>query len=226
MLDAGGGSLALHLRARRTSARRLHDFAVRLAPAAAARGALLLVNDRLDVALAAGADGVHLREDSIPPVEARRLLEAGRRGKPPLAGRARRRAAGAGAVGPRLVGRSIHSPTQAAGFPEGALDYFVLGAVYATASHPGRPPLGLGALAAAAAQAAVPVVAIGGITAERTAPVVAAGAYGVAVAGEVWGNRDPAEAARRCLDAFPSALVSRDKPGACRLGGRGRLSDA
>ena len=189
-LEAGGSSLAVHLRARRTPARRLHEVAERLVQAAGPHGAHALVNDRLDVALAVGASGVHLREDSIPPADARPLWEARR----PRDGRE---------FGGGWVGRSIHSPGQVAEFPAGAVDYFVLGAVYATASHPGRPPLGLDAVAAAADHAPVAVVAIGGITPKRVAPVCAAGAYGVAVASGVWGVRDPAEAVGRYLDAFP-----------------------
>ena len=178
----------------------------------AAHGALTLVNDRLDVAAAVGANGVHLREDSIPPEDARRLWKA-LRGAEPQPGRTSRspgefrprpqtRRDGPGTGGAGLVGRSIHSSAQVMEFAVGAVDYFVLGAVYETASHPGRPPLGLGVVAAAAERSAVPVVAIGGITTDRVAPVVAAGAHGVAVVGGVWNAPDPAEAVRRYLDAL------------------------
>lgn len=224
--EAGGPSLALHLRARRTPARRLYEVADRLVAVAAAHGALTLVNDRVDVAAAVGANGVHLREDSIPPEDARRLWKALRealRGAEPQPGRTsqspgklrprphpRRDGPGTGGTGlgtggTGLVGRSIHSSAQVTEFAVGAVDYFVLGAVYETASHPGRPALGLGVVAAAAERSAVPVVAIGGITMERVASVVAAGTHGVAVVGGVWNAPDPAEAVRGYLDAFPQS---------------------
>ena len=222
--EAGGPSLALHLRARRTPARRLYEVADRLVAVAATHGALTLVNDRVDVAAAVGANGVHLREDSIPPEDARRLWKALRealRGAEPQPGRTsqspgelrprphpRRDGPGTGGTGfgtggTGFVGRSIHSSAQVTEFAVGAVDYFVLGTVYETASHPGRPPLGLGVVAAAAERSAVPVVAIGGITTERVASVVAAGAHGVAVVGGVWNAPDPAEAVRGYLDALP-----------------------
>lgn len=222
VLEAGGPSLALHLRARRTPARRLFEVADRLVAVAAAHGALTLVNDRVDVAAAVGANGVHLREDSIPPEDARRLWKALRVVEPQLGPTSqspgefrprphpRRDDPGTGGTGPGtgaagLVGRSIHSSAQVTEFAVGAVDYFVLGTVYETASHPGRPSLGLGVVAAAAERSAVPVVAIGGITTDRVAPVVAAGARGVAVVGGVWNAPDPAEAVRRYLDAFPQS---------------------
>lgn len=204
VLEAGGPSPALHLRARRTPARQLHRVAGWLvgwlARADAARRAHVIVNDRVDVALAVGASGVHLREDSLPLAEARSLWQA-------------RRPHRTSALGDGLVGRSIHSPAQVASFPAGSVDYLVLGAVYPTASHPGRSPLGLAAVAAAksvargagARDAGAAIVAIGGITPERVGPVCAAGAWGVAVSSGVWNDREPAKAVARYMAAFPPA---------------------
>lgn len=174
--------------------------------AAAARRVHAIVNDRVDVALAVGAGGVHLREDSLPPAVVRSLWQA-------------HRLRHAQAPGDGWIGRSIHSPAQVADFPAGAVDYVVLGAVYPTTSHPGRLPLGLEAVVAAAGAAkegagtaansaegtGTAVVAIGGITPERVGPVCAAGAWGVAVASSVWGAGDPAEAVARYVDALPPA---------------------
>ena len=213
VLEAGGPSLAVHLRARRTPARQLHRVAGWLvgwlARTDGARRTHVIVNDRVDVALAVGASGVHLREDSLPPAEARSLWQA-------------RRPHRTSALGDGLVGRSIHSPAQVASLPAGSVDYLVLGAVYPTASHPGRSPLGLAAVAAAAVAAAksvtargagardagakgtgAAIVAIGGITPERVRPVCAAGAWGVAVSSGVWSDREPAEAVARYMAAFP-----------------------
>ena len=120
VVGAGGSRLALHLRARRTSAARLFAVAVRLVGPAGAGGTLVVVNDRLDVALGVGAGGVQLREDSMGPAEARAVLDASSR-----------------SGGCFLVGRSIHSPEQAAELVGSGVDWLVLGSVYATASHPG-----------------------------------------------------------------------------------------
>jgi thiamine-phosphate pyrophosphorylase len=126
----------------------------------AARGtrARVLVNDRLDVALAAGAHGVHLRADSFSARRARASV-------PP----------------PFLIGRSVHSLAEAvAATEEGAIDYLIFGTVFETGSKAGLPAAGLAALAAVAAATRLPVLAIGGITAARIPEVMAAGASGVA----------------------------------------------
>ena len=179
VLEAGGGGLALHLRVRRTAAARLFEVAEWLAEASRAAGTLVVVNDRVDVALAAGAGGVHLREDSLPAGAVRAI------------------------VGRKLrVGRSIHEAGQAAALGDRGLDYLFMGAVYATASHPERTPAGLGAVAAAAAQTAVPVVAIGGITPARVRELAALGVYGVAVLSGVWGGKRPDRAVARYLQVL------------------------
>ncbi len=121
----------------------------------------VLVNDRLDVALAAGAHGVHLRADSFaaPRVRVR-------------------------APSPFLIGRSVHSVAEAVEATEyGGLDYLIFGTVFETSSKPGRRPAGLGALATVSAATCVPVLAIGGITAGRVDEVMRAGAAGVAAIG-------------------------------------------
>ena len=118
----------------------------------------ILVNDRLDVARAAGAHGVHLRADSFGARRAR-----------------------ASAPSPFLIGRSVHSLAEAvAAAEEGAVDYLIFGTVYETRSKPGGPVAGVAELAAVAAATPLPVLAIGGITHARIGEVVAAGASGVA----------------------------------------------
>lgn len=133
------------------------------AAVAAVRGTRtrVLVNDRLDVALAAGAHGVHLRGESMP------------------AGRVR-------AVAPPgfLIGRSVHAAEEArTAAADGALDYLIYGTVFATDSKPGARAAGTGELAAVCAAAPVPVLAIGGISVERLGAVAAAGADGFAAIG-------------------------------------------
>ncbi len=209
IVAAGGGELALHLRARSASARRLFEVARWLSGAsrnagtsssgprspgppnsgARAPGPLVVVNDRVDIALAAGAHGAHLREDSLPVSVARRVA-AGRR-----------------SAGERLwLGRSVHSPEQAARLgASGQVDYLVLGAVYPTRSHPDRQAIGVGAVAEAAAGSDAPVLAIGGVTPERVPDVLARGAHGVVVLSGVWRAERPERAVARYLEAVRGA---------------------
>ena len=125
--------------------------------------ARVLVNDRLDVALAAGAHGVHLRADSYPASRVRRLAPAG-----------------------FLIGRSVHSALETdAVMAGGGIDFLVFGTVFATRSKPaGHQPAGVEALARVVdAASGVPVLAIGGITVASMPLVAAAGAAGVAAIG-------------------------------------------
>jgi len=171
-LARGGGSeLAFHARGRSLSGREHYELAVRLSDSQTVR---LFVNDRLDVALSVPAAGVQLAHGSLP-VSAARALN-------PL----------------WWIGKSVHNLAEAeAARTEGA-DYLVVGPVFATASHPGRAPLGLQRLQGiASAVDGLPVIAIGGITAERVREVRNSGAYGVAAIRALWDDVEPAEAARR-----------------------------
>ena len=179
--EAGGVATALQLRARRTSARRLHEVAEWLMGRAGRRGGegpALVVNDRVDVALAVGADGVHLREDSMPPRDARALVGAS-----------------------VLLGRSVHAPEAARAFDR-QVDYLILGAVFATRSHPGRAPLDPRAVTKAVESSRAPVVAVGGIDPARATSLARTGVHGVAVMSGVWQARDPARAVHRYLEAL------------------------
>jgi len=122
----------------------------------------VLVNDRVDVALAAEADGVHLRADAMRASRVRAI-----------------------APGRFLIGRSIHSADEAReAEQDGGVDYMIFGTVFPSAGKPpDHPVAGLGALEAACAATRVPVLAIGGITVARAAEVAAAGAAGVAAIG-------------------------------------------
>ena len=146
--------------------------------AAGQRGVRVLVNRRLDVVLSAGADGIHLGGDGMPPAVARRLLPQG-----------------------ALVGISTHAVAEALAAQE--VDYVQLAPIFAPLSKPAdRPALGLAALAAAAA-GPLPVLAQGGIDARSAAAARDAGAAGVAVTGAIWLAPDPraaAEGLREALD--------------------------
>jgi thiamine-phosphate pyrophosphorylase len=155
-IDAGVD--ALQIRERDLEARDLRALAARVAARARGR-ALVLVNDRADVALAAGLDGVHLRADGAPTGEVKRLGPPG-----------------------WMVGRSVHGAEEAGG--EIAADYVLFGTVFEGGSKAAGAPLaGLDGLRAAAGACHAPVVAIGGITPERAARAMAAGARGVAAIG-------------------------------------------
>jgi thiamine-phosphate pyrophosphorylase len=120
----------------------------------------VVVNERLDVAMACGADGVHLRGDSIPPSRARSMAPPG-----------------------FLIGRSVHQEAEALAVARD-VDYLIAGTVFPTASKPGRTDLlGVNGLAAIAKAVSAPVLAIGGMTLERAGAVAASGAAGVAAIG-------------------------------------------
>ena len=121
----------------------------------------ILVNDRLDIALAADAGGVHLRARSVPASVARRHAPAG-----------------------FLFGRSVHDAAEATQVVEGGgLDYLVLGTVFSSHSKPGVSGCGVGVLGAVARAVALPVLAIGGVTVDRSVELFRAGAAGVAAIG-------------------------------------------
>jgi thiamine-phosphate diphosphorylase len=184
VLTAGRERVALQLRGRGTSGARLYELAAALRPAARAVGALLLVNDRVDVARVVDLDGVHLASQSLPPVVARQLL-------PPE----------------RWVGLSVHDPVGARAAAEHA-DYLVVGTVFATPSHPGRTGAGPELVARVRAAASLPLLAIGGIGPERVPEVVAAGASGVAVLSGIWGAPDPGAAVTEYLRRLPEGAAA------------------
>lgn len=171
-LAAGGGAaLAFHARGRSLSGLEHFDLANRLTVYPPNR---LFVNDRLDIALAAGALGVQLGTGSLPVDAARRLNPEW------------------------WIGKSVHDLTEAEAAQAEGADYLLVGPVYPTATHPGRPALGIEAVRMIA-RLGLPVVAIGGVTAERVAELVGAGAYGVAAIRALWDAADPRAATRRLV---------------------------
>ncbi len=172
-LAVAGGVSMVQVREKDATAREFVELARTLAGLLRARGVPLLVNDRVDVALAVGADGVHVGQDDMHPADVRAL------------------------VGPEaLVGLSVTGTADvraARGLP---VDYLGVGPVFATATKKDAgAPLGLDGLAAMIALAEVPVVAIGAIGSDNAAAVMARGAAGVAVVSAVCAASDPREAA-------------------------------
>jgi thiamine-phosphate diphosphorylase len=169
----------VQLREKHLSPREFYREALEAVRVARSFGAMLIINDRADVALAVGADGVHLGQDDMPPEAARALL-------------------GEGAV----VGFSTHNVGQAAealGASPLPVSYVAVGPVFDTSSKERPDPVvGLeGVRRVRAAVGRVPVVAIGGVTAESAPSVLEAGADSVAVIGALLAAADPAEITRR-----------------------------
>ena len=178
MLQDLGAACALHLRARATGARALLKLAVGLEDAARVAGGWVVVNGRVDVALAAGVRAVQLGAGALPVAVARDLL------------------------GPDVaIGASVHDAEEAAGRVQEGADLLIAGTIYPTATHADRPVAGVGLLRACAALP-VPVIAIGGVTPERVAAIRAAGASGVAAIRSIWEDPDPVAAARRLREAY------------------------
>ena len=154
----------------------------RFARAAAAHGALFILNDRPDLVEAVGADGVHVGQDDVPAADARAT------------------------VGPdRLVGLSTHSPQQVDAAANAPVDYIGVGPVHATPTKPGRPAVGLTLVRYAAEHAGVPFFAIGGIAPVNVDPVISAGAERIAVVRALPEAPDPARAARQLRRLITSA---------------------
>jgi len=178
---ASGGAKVVQFRGKGLPDRRFLELAAEALAAARQGGAMLVVNDRPDVAVILGADGVHLGQDDLAPRDVRPLLPPG-----------------------ALLGVSTHGLDQlerAAGEP---VDYVAIGPVFATRSKAAPDPVvGLEMVRRARARTARPLVAIGGITEENARSVAEAGADGLAVISALLSQADLAAAARR----FAAALA-------------------
>ncbi len=182
LLDAG--PCCLQLRAKETGARAFAAAARRMLPLCRAAGVPFCVNDRLDVALAVGADVVHLGQDDLPLADALRVRVAA--GRPDL-----------------VIGFSTHNAAQAAAAASAGADYIGFGPVFATSSKLNPDPVvGLGQLAEVCRTVSVPVVAIGGVTPEQAGLLTGAGASAAAVISAVNNAPDPTAAGRQVAAAF------------------------
>jgi thiamine-phosphate pyrophosphorylase len=179
-LAVEGGAEVIQFREKRGETRYLIDTAIALKEICSRSGALLIVNDRVDVALASGADGVHLGREDFPIGPARRLLGAG-----------------------KIIGASADSVEEALECMNQGADYVGFGPVFPTTSKEDAGPVtGLQALSLVVEAVEIPVIAIGGINRGNAPAVVRAGAYGVAVISAVCCQEDPAAAARGLLEAI------------------------
>ena len=177
-----GGVRVVQLREKALATRAFVERARALKALLAPRGVPLIINDRLDVALACGADGVHVGQDDLSPEEVRRWL--------PHA----------------LIGLSIERVEQLAEAERGPADYYGASPVFATPTKTdAAAPLGLDGLRALRARCTRPLVAIGGIDERNAAAVIAAGADALAVVSALCAAADPETAARRLCAAMESS---------------------
>ncbi|MDK2855220.1 MAG: thiamine-phosphate pyrophosphorylase [Bacillota bacterium] len=177
-----GGVTLVQLREKEAGGREMVEEAQALLQVTRRYGIPLIINDRLDVALAVGAEGVHLGQEDIPCRLARQIL------------------------GPeKIIGVSASTVEEAVQAERDGADYLGVGAVFPTGTKADAgEAIGLDALAAIKARVKIPVVAIGGINAANAAQVAATGVDGLAVVSAIVAAADPEEAARRLLAAFRS----------------------
>lgn len=176
------GAPAIQLRDKSASARGLYDSGQELLPIARDAGALFFVNDRLDVALALGADGVHVGPDDLPVASLRAVVPPG-----------------------FLIGTSTDDPQVATRLVAAGADYIGCGTVYPTGTKPDAGEvIGLDGLERVARAVPVPVVAVGGITPPRSGEIARTAAAGIALVSALMGAADIGAAVRELLDPWKS----------------------
>ncbi len=174
-----GGADFVHIREKQRTAREILQWVETLAEYIPR--SRIIVNDRVDVAVVTHSKGVHLAYHSLPPAQAKQLLH-----------------------NDQLMGCSIHSLSEAKSLAQSGAGYLLYGHIYPSASKPGLTARGTDELSRIVKQVDIPVIAIGGITPERTGEVMRTGCAGIAVLSGITGATDPEEAARayrRELDA-------------------------
>lgn len=174
-----GGATVIQLREKEATTREMVELGRALLEITRAAGIPLIVNDRVDVALAIDADGVHVGQDDMPAAIARRL------------------------IGPdKILGVSAETVEQARAAERDGADYLGVGDIYGTTTKPDAgPPIGIEGLRRIVQAVSIPVVGIGGINPDNAEPVIEAGAAGVAVVSAVMAAPDPEEATRRLREA-------------------------
>lgn len=178
-----GGATVLQLREKAATSRQILEMARRTLTVARRGGVPLIINDRVDIALAVDADGVHVGPDDVPVIEARRLLGS-----------------------TRIVGASAGTVEEAQAAQQDGADYLGVGSVFGTSSKADAgSPIGLEALRRIAQAVRIPVVAIGGVTAANAAEAIRAGAAGVAIMSAIIAHQDIRESTRRIVDVIHAA---------------------
>jgi thiamine-phosphate pyrophosphorylase len=181
-----GGAEMIQLREKTLPSGTVLPLARRLLARCRAARVPFIVNDRVDLAVALDADGVHLGQDDLPPAAARALLPPG-----------------------KILGLSTHSEAQAAAAQAAGADYVAVGSMFPTATKPEFQLVGPALARRVRPLVRVPLIGIGGITPDNAGEVVAAGCDGVAVISAVCAAPDPAAAARRFVAAIDASRMSR-----------------
>lgn len=184
-LAVEGGVNMVQLREKDLPGGRLLKLALEIRETVSDR-ALLIINERVDVALACGADGVHLGEEALSPSAARHIVGED-----------------------LLIGRSVHDMERAIKAQGQGSDYLIAGTVFATGSHPGFKPSGVSVMKEMASAVRIPYLGIAGINASNAAEVIDAGASGVAVISAILASDRPGELARELWEAVKEAWESR-----------------
>jgi thiamine-phosphate pyrophosphorylase len=184
---ASAGLQAVQLREKDLPARALLSLAEELRALTREHGARLFINGRIDIALAVGADGVHLPADGLPVGVVRRIIG-----------------------GKMLLGVSCHSAEEAAAAEREGADFAVLGPIFPTPSKAGfGPPLGLETLEKASKATSIPIFAVGGVKRERIEPLLQAGAFGVAMISALLGAENVERTTRGIRDEINRCNIFR-----------------
>jgi len=189
-LARNGGVTFFQYRNKNGTRREIYETALRLARAIRTSGALFILNDHADIAAAVGADGVHLGQEDLPIMAARRILGT-----------------------EALVGISTHSLEQARAAQAAGADYIGFGPIYQTRTKDAGTVQGLENLAAVAAAVSIPVIAIGGITRDTIGDVMRTGAGGAAVIGALCAASDISLATAELIRAMRTADTSKKQGG-------------
>jgi thiamine-phosphate pyrophosphorylase len=175
---AAGGATLIQLREKVASPRQFYEAAVEAMRVARRLGVQVIINDRVDIAVAVGADGVHLGQDDLPPEQARSLLGSS-----------------------RIIGFSTHSLEQALEADSAPVDYIAIGPIFPTSTKETRDPvIGLRVIKEVKSRISKPLVAIGGITLDRARSVIAAGADSIAIISDLLSTADLTNRIRTFFD--------------------------
>jgi thiamine-phosphate pyrophosphorylase len=175
-----GGATLVQLRGKKWTGREFERLGIEAAQILRPEGIPLIINDRVDIALACAADGVHLGQEDLSLAYARKILGRG-----------------------KLLGISVNTPEEAESAESDGADYLGAGPVFATSSKDGLPPLlGLSGFQKIRTKVKIPILAIGGITVANAAEVISAGADGVAVISAIASSGSPRSAATELIQAI------------------------